>query len=82
MGCLNVRLVCKILKKYYSTLIWCGIYITLTGELFAKSLIDQYPGVAVEAVLDSSRYFVIKIQDDTGYEMFLAFILSFYNHHH
>lgn len=37
-----------------------------TGELFAKCPIDKYPGVALEAVTDSSRYFVVKIQDDNG----------------
>lgn len=37
-----------------------------SGELFAKSPIDKYPGVALESVTDSSRYFVVKIQDDNG----------------
>ena len=37
-----------------------------TGELFAKCPIDTYPGIAIEAVTDSSRYFVIRIQDDNG----------------
>lgn len=37
-----------------------------TGELFAQAPIDQYPGIAVETVADSSRYFVIRIQDGTG----------------
>lgn len=36
------------------------------GELFAKCPIDNYPGVAVEPVSDSSRYFVLRIQDDNG----------------
>lgn len=37
-----------------------------SGELFAKCPIDKYPGVALESVTDSSRYFVVKIQDDNG----------------
>lgn len=37
-----------------------------SGELFAKCPIDTYPGIAIEAVNDSSRYFVLRIQDDTG----------------
>lgn len=37
-----------------------------SGELFAKCPIDKYPGVALEAVTDSSRYFVVRIQDDNG----------------
>nr|CAD7446001.1 unnamed protein product [Timema bartmani] len=37
-----------------------------TGELFAKCPIETYPGVAVESVTDSSRYFVLRIQDDNG----------------
>ncbi|GBP28281.1 NECAP-like protein CG9132 [Eumeta japonica] len=37
-----------------------------TGELFAKCPIEKYPGVALESVTDSSRYFVVRIQDDNG----------------
>ena len=37
-----------------------------TGELFAKCPIDKYPGIALEAVTDSSRYFVLRIQDEGG----------------
>lgn len=37
-----------------------------TGELFAKCPIEAYPGVAIESVTDSSRYFVLRIQDDNG----------------
>uniref|UniRef100_A0A3B3ZIL7 NECAP PHear domain-containing protein n=1 Tax=Periophthalmus magnuspinnatus TaxID=409849 RepID=A0A3B3ZIL7_9GOBI len=37
-----------------------------TGELFAQAPVDQYPGVAVEAVTDSSRYFVVRIDDGNG----------------
>lgn len=43
--------------------------LTTVGELFAKCNVDNYPGIAVEGVLDSSRYFVLKIEDaDTGRE--------------
>lgn len=38
----------------------------VSGELFAKCPIETYPGVAVESVTDSSRYFVLRIQDDNG----------------
>lgn len=37
-----------------------------SGELFAKCPIDTYPGVAIESVTDSSRYFVLRIMDDNG----------------
>lgn len=37
-----------------------------SGELFAKCPIETYPGMAVEPVTDSSRYFVLRIQDDSG----------------
>ncbi|KAF4520912.1 hypothetical protein B566_EDAN014416 [Ephemera danica] len=43
-----------------------------TGELFAKCPIEQYPGIAVEAVTDSSRYFVLRIQDDNGRSAFIG----------
>ncbi|KAK2163568.1 hypothetical protein LSH36_77g03006, partial [Paralvinella palmiformis] len=32
----------------------------------------SYPGIAVEQVLDSSRYFVIRIQDDSGRKAFIG----------
>jgi len=38
----------------------------VSGELFAQCPIEEYPGVAIEAVLDSSRYFVVRIQNDAG----------------
>lgn len=36
------------------------------GVLFANCPIETYPGVSIEAVSDSSRYFVIRVQDDNG----------------
>ena len=42
------------------------------GELFAACPVDSYPGPAVEAVTDSSRYFVIKIVDDGGRSAFIG----------
>ena len=47
-----------------------------TGELFAKCPIDQYPGIAIEAVTDSSRYFVLRIQDDNGNVIILKCCLN------
>ncbi|XP_056614941.1 adaptin ear-binding coat-associated protein 2 [Triplophysa dalaica] len=43
-----------------------------TGELFAQAPVDQYPGVIVEAVTDSSRYFVIRIEDGNGRHAFIG----------
>lgn len=43
-----------------------------TGELFAQAPVEQYPGVAVEAVTDSSRYFVIQIDDGNGRHAFIG----------
>ncbi|XP_071515124.1 NECAP-like protein CG9132 [Panulirus ornatus] len=43
-----------------------------SGELFAKCPIDKYPGVAIEAVTDSSRYFVLRIQDEEGRAAFIG----------
>ncbi|KAE8739530.1 hypothetical protein FOCC_FOCC014950 [Frankliniella occidentalis] len=42
------------------------------GELFAKCPIEKYPGIALEAVSDSSRYFVVRIQDDDGRAAFIG----------
>ncbi|KAI8118864.1 NECAP-like protein [Lucilia cuprina] len=43
-----------------------------SGALFANCPIETYPGVAIEAVSDSSRYFVIRVQDDNGRSAFLG----------
>ena len=44
----------------------------ISGELFAQCPIDAYPGIALEAVSDSSRYFVLRIQDDSGRAAFIG----------
>ncbi|CAG5981051.1 unnamed protein product [Menidia menidia] len=43
-----------------------------TGELFAQAPVEQYPGSVVEAVTDSSRYFVIRIEDGNGRHAFIG----------
>lgn len=37
-----------------------------SGESFAQCPVEAYPGIAVEAVMDSSRYFVLRIVGDGG----------------
>ncbi|XP_061676452.1 adaptin ear-binding coat-associated protein 1 [Syngnathoides biaculeatus] len=44
----------------------------MSGELFAQAPVDEYPGIAVETVSDSSRYFVLRIQDDNGRSAFIG----------
>ncbi|XP_075893409.1 adaptin ear-binding coat-associated protein 2 isoform X1 [Nelusetta ayraudi] len=43
-----------------------------TGELFAQAPVTEYPGCIVEAVTDSSRYFVIRIEDGNGRHAFIG----------
>ncbi|CAH2318440.1 adaptin ear-binding coat-associated 2 [Pelobates cultripes] len=43
-----------------------------SGELFAQAPVDQFPGIAVESVTDSSRYFVICIEDGNGRRAFIG----------
>ncbi|XP_068171528.1 adaptin ear-binding coat-associated protein 2 [Antennarius striatus] len=43
-----------------------------TGELFAQAPVEQYPGSAVEGVTDSSRYFVVRIDDGNGRHAFIG----------
>ncbi|KAM9299551.1 adaptin ear-binding coat-associated protein 2 [Gastrophryne carolinensis] len=43
-----------------------------TGELFAQAPVEQFPGMAVETVVDSSRYFVICIEDGNGRRAFIG----------
>ncbi|CAL9705598.1 unnamed protein product [Knipowitschia caucasica] len=44
----------------------------ISGELFAQAPIDEFPGIAVETVSDSSRYFVLRIQDESGRSAFIG----------
>ncbi|XP_051245687.1 adaptin ear-binding coat-associated protein 1 [Dicentrarchus labrax] len=44
----------------------------ISGELFAQAPVKEYPGVTVETVSDSSRYFVLRIQDDNGRSAFIG----------
>lgn len=44
----------------------------ISGQLYAKCPVEGYPGVAIETVSDSSRYFVIRIQDDNGRSAFIG----------
>ncbi|XP_077168581.1 adaptin ear-binding coat-associated protein 2 isoform X3 [Paroedura picta] len=43
-----------------------------SGELFAQAPVDQFPGLAVEGVADSSRYFVLRIEDGNGRRAFIG----------
>lgn len=43
-----------------------------SGALFANCPVEAYPGLAIEPVSDSSRYFVLKIQDDNGRTAFIG----------
>ena len=51
-----------------SQLFWtlAASYFLTLGELFAQAPVNEYPGVEVESVMDSSRYFVVKIVDPSG----------------
>lgn len=44
----------------------------ISGQLFANCPVEAYPGMAIEAVSDSSRYFVLRIQDDNGRSAFIG----------
>ncbi|KAL5013665.1 hypothetical protein ScPMuIL_007935 [Solemya velum] len=46
------------------------------SELFAECPVDAYPGVAVESVIDSSRYFVLRIKDGTDGVLSLVLVLE------
>lgn len=44
----------------------------ISGQLYANCPIEAYPGVAIESVSDSSRYFVLRIMDDSGRTAFIG----------
>nr|XP_008123354.1 PREDICTED: adaptin ear-binding coat-associated protein 2 [Anolis carolinensis] len=43
-----------------------------SGELFAVAPVEEFPSPAVEGVSDSSRYFVIRIEDGNGRRAFIG----------
>lgn len=43
-----------------------------TGALYAKCPIEAFPGVCIEPVTDSSRYFVIRLKNDAGQTAFVG----------
>ncbi|KFP82451.1 Adaptin ear-binding coat-associated protein 2, partial [Acanthisitta chloris] len=43
-----------------------------SGELFAQAPVEQFPSIAVESVTDSSRYFVIRVEDGNGRRAFIG----------
>ncbi|XP_068935189.1 adaptin ear-binding coat-associated protein 2 isoform X2 [Petaurus breviceps papuanus] len=43
-----------------------------SGELFAQAPVEQFPSIAVESVTDSSRYFVVRIEDGSGRRAFIG----------
>ncbi|VBB26114.1 unnamed protein product [Acanthocheilonema viteae] len=44
----------------------------ISGQLFAKCPVDEYPGISIEPVLDSSRYFVVRLKNDNGQTAFIG----------
>lgn len=44
----------------------------VSGRPFGKCPIDKYPGPVVEAVSDSSRYFVLKMVNEIGQTAFIG----------
>jgi hypothetical protein len=43
-----------------------------TGAHFATCPVESYPSIAVENVEDSTRYFVVRVQNDNGQQAFLG----------
>lgn len=52
------------------------IYIRLedhiTGKLYAQAPVEEFPGIAVEQVLDSSRYFAIRLVSDDARTIYVG----------
>ena len=48
----------------------------LSGELFAQCPVDSFPGGAVEAVVDSSRFFVLRLEDSNGIILLHSYQIS------
>lgn len=57
---------CLTVEGYVFSILFYCVPSGSSGELFAQAPVKEYPGIAVETVSDSSRYFVLRIQDDSG----------------
>lgn len=51
-------------ELFFNVVIIAGVY--CAGELFAVCPVRLFPGTDVEPVSDSSRYFVLKLEDTSG----------------
>lgn len=54
------------------TSLWIKLEDKVSGELFAKCPVEAMPSAAVEPVLDSSRYFVIRLVDENDRHAFVG----------
>uniref|UniRef100_A0A0X3P551 Adaptin ear-binding coat-associated protein 2 n=2 Tax=Schistocephalus solidus TaxID=70667 RepID=A0A0X3P551_SCHSO len=45
---------------------------SVSGQLYAQCPVEEFPGIAVEQVLDSSRYFAIRLMADNGCTMYVG----------
>ncbi|VDM03932.1 unnamed protein product [Schistocephalus solidus] len=45
---------------------------SVSGQLYAQCPVEEFPGIAVEQVLDSSRYFAIRLMADNGRTMYVG----------
>uniref|UniRef100_A0A1I8H0T9 DUF1681 domain-containing protein n=1 Tax=Macrostomum lignano TaxID=282301 RepID=A0A1I8H0T9_9PLAT len=52
--------------------LWVRLEDKTSGVLFARCPVDAHPGLAIEPVADSSRYFVLRIRDDSGRSAFVG----------
>ncbi|XP_018648533.1 hypothetical protein Smp_005000 [Schistosoma mansoni] len=43
-----------------------------SGQLYAECPVDSFPGISVEPVIDSSRFFVIRLMNDSGETKFVG----------
>ena len=62
-----VHIVCSVFTLQY--------VIFSTGELFAACPVEEFPGIAVQPVSDSSRYFVIRLKDSGSKDMHMRILV-------
>ncbi|VDD76583.1 unnamed protein product [Mesocestoides corti] len=62
----------RIVTKGHGKTLYIKLEDATSGKLYAQCPVDEHPGVAVEQVLDSSRYFVIRLMSDDGRTVFVG----------
>ena len=62
----------RVVARGNDTTLYLRLEDGVSGRLYAQCPVEEFPSIAVEQVLDSSRYFVIRLVSDDGRTVFVG----------